>query len=71
MICYETSLPISVSQAHSSVERACLLGAVHCHKVESDENEQMVELALGAAIASDKEKGLIPFFVCTVCLLNN
>ncbi|KAI0229685.1 Aromatic-L-amino-acid decarboxylase [Lamellibrachia satsuma] len=49
-------------QAHSSIERACLLGAVRCHMVESDENEQMVELALGAAITSDKEKGLIPFF---------
>lgn len=49
-------------QAHSSVERACLLGAVQCHKVESDEKCQMRGEALDKAMEMDRQKGLIPFY---------
>jgi len=50
-------------QAHSSVERSALLGAVKCHKVESDSLEQMRGDALQKAIEEDKRQGLIPFYV--------
>ncbi|KAK2142653.1 hypothetical protein LSH36_928g00004 [Paralvinella palmiformis] len=50
-------------QAHSSVERACLLGAVRCHQVVSDDVDEMRGEALEAAMKEDKENGLIPFFV--------
>ena len=56
----------SLPRPHSSVERACLLGAVKCHQVTSDENECMRGDALAAAIAEDKAKGLIPFYVSTL-----
>ena len=36
----------------------------------SDENEQMDGATLAAAIASDLEKGLIPFFVCTISFVD-
>ena len=45
------------------MERACLLGAVKCHQITSDENECMRGDALAAALADDKAKGLIPFYV--------
>ena len=50
-------------QAHSSVERACLLGSVKCHMIKSDEKEQMRGDSLAKAITEDREKGLIPFYV--------
>jgi len=56
-VCYTSD------QAHSSVERAALLGAVRCHKVESDSSEKMTGEALHKAIEEDKQKGLIPFYV--------
>lgn len=54
---------VHVWQAHSSVERACLLGPVHCHKVVSDDRNSMRGDALRQAIDEDKVKGLIPFIV--------
>ena len=51
-------------KAHSSVERACLLGAVRCHKVPSDDRHCMCGAALMSAIERDRRDGLIPFFVC-------
>ncbi len=54
---------MALFQAHSSVERACLLGAVKCHTIVSDKDEHMRGEALAAAIAEDKAKGLIPFYV--------
>ena len=50
-------------QAHSSVERAALLGAVKCHKVESDGHSAMRCEALQAAMQRDISNGLIPFYV--------
>ena len=50
-------------QAHSSVERAGLLGAVHVRKIESDECCRMRGPALENAIKEDINKGFIPFYV--------
>ena len=55
----------NLRQAHSSVERAALLGAVKCHKITSDEKEQMRGDALRQAIEKDVADGLVPFFVST------
>jgi len=40
-----------------------MLGAVRCHRVPSDSREALRGDALLQAIRSDKEQGLIPFFV--------
>jgi S-methylmethionine-dependent homocysteine/selenocysteine methylase len=45
------------------VERACLLGAVKFRRVKSDVEEAMRGEALKDAMKTDKDKGLIPFFV--------
>jgi len=50
-------------KAHSSVERACLLGAVRCHKVLSDDKNSMSAEALRSAIEQDRREGLVPFLV--------
>ncbi|XP_047735706.1 histidine decarboxylase isoform X2 [Hyalella azteca] len=51
-------------QAHSSVEKAGLIGLVKMRYIESDEKLSMRGDELAAAITSDREKGLIPFFLC-------
>ncbi|UJR36713.1 hypothetical protein I4U23_029430 [Adineta vaga] len=51
-------------QAHSSVEKACLIGLVKLNLVPSDENLRLRGNALRQAIATDKENGLIPFYLC-------
>ncbi|GFV87725.1 histidine decarboxylase [Trichonephila clavipes] len=51
-------------QAHSSVEKAGLIGLVKMRYLESDSNLSMRGETLMAAIRRDREKGLIPFFVC-------
>ncbi len=61
-----TYIVIKLLQAHCSVERACMLGAVKCHLVVSDDKEQMRGDALMKAIQEDKQKGLIPFYVSFV-----
>lgn len=50
-------------QAHSSVEKAGLIGLVKLRYIESDEDLTMRGDALAEAIARDRENGLIPFFV--------
>ncbi|KAI0219792.1 Aromatic-L-amino-acid decarboxylase [Lamellibrachia satsuma] len=57
----------SSDQAHSSVAKACMLGAVRLHRVRSNDKEEMTGSALAKAIASDVKKGLIPFY-CVVTL---
>ncbi|KAI0220784.1 Aromatic-L-amino-acid decarboxylase [Lamellibrachia satsuma] len=52
----------SSDQAHSSVAKACILGAVRLHKVKSNDKEEMTGTALAKAIDSDVKKGLIPFY---------
>ncbi|KAK5647194.1 hypothetical protein RI129_002086 [Pyrocoelia pectoralis] len=51
-------------QAHSSIEKAALIGLVKMRYVESDENFSMRGPALLQAIKRDREKGLIPFWIC-------
>ncbi|KAL8612127.1 hypothetical protein ACOMHN_021940 [Nucella lapillus] len=51
-------------QAHSSVERAGLIGAVPMRKLETDEKGSLRGSTLQAAILEDKAKGLVPFFLC-------
>ncbi|XP_001603679.1 aromatic-L-amino-acid decarboxylase [Nasonia vitripennis] len=51
------------AQAHSSVERAGLLGGVHFRLLETDSKHQLRGETLADAIRADKEKGLIPFYV--------
>ncbi|KAG8194083.1 hypothetical protein JTE90_003028 [Oedothorax gibbosus] len=51
-------------QAHSSVEKAGLIGLVKMRYLETDRDLSMRGETLAAAIKRDREKGLIPFFVC-------
>ncbi|CAH0551610.1 unnamed protein product [Brassicogethes aeneus] len=51
-------------QAHSSVEKAALIGLVRLRYIESDENFSMTGANLMKAIMEDRDKGLIPFWVC-------
>ncbi|KAI1280549.1 Histidine decarboxylase [Halotydeus destructor] len=50
-------------QAHSSVEKAALIGLVQMRYIAS-ENFSMRGIDLMKAIEADKEQGLVPFFVC-------
>ncbi|XP_015188295.1 PREDICTED: histidine decarboxylase [Polistes dominula] len=51
-------------QAHSSVEKAGLIGLVKMRYIESDEEFSMRGEALEEALARDRADGLLPFFVC-------
>ncbi|XP_065219540.1 histidine decarboxylase isoform X2 [Planococcus citri] len=51
-------------QAHSSVEKAGLIGLVKLRYIESDENYSLQVDKLIEAIKLDRQKNLIPFFVC-------
>ncbi|XP_055589690.1 histidine decarboxylase-like [Uranotaenia lowii] len=51
-------------QAHSSVEKAALIGLVRMRFIESDENLSLTGRALEEAIEEDMQQGLIPFWVC-------
>nr|XP_020024017.1 aromatic-L-amino-acid decarboxylase [Castor canadensis] len=53
----------SSDQAHSSVERAGLIGGVRLKAIPSDGNFAMQASALQEALQRDKAAGLIPFFV--------
>lgn len=50
-------------QAHSSVEKAALIGLVRMRYIESDEHLCLRGDALRVAIANDIKLGLIPFWV--------
>jgi hypothetical protein len=67
-ICYYV-VPLSVcvcaDQAHSSVERAGLLGGVKLRLLPADENLRLRGETLERAIQEDRDKGLIPFYVST------
>ncbi|CAH0599789.1 unnamed protein product [Chrysodeixis includens] len=58
LICYCSD------QAHSSVEKAGLIGLVRMRYIETDEEQSMRGDKLEEAIAADKKKGLVPFWVC-------
>ncbi|XP_023317265.1 histidine decarboxylase isoform X3 [Trichogramma pretiosum] len=51
-------------QAHSSVEKAGLIGLVRMRYIDSDENLSMRGEMLIEALERDREDGLVPFFVC-------
>ncbi|KAJ8932118.1 hypothetical protein NQ314_014899, partial [Rhamnusium bicolor] len=51
-------------QAHSSVEKAALIGLVTLRYIESDEDLSMRGQKLLEAIKEDRNNGLIPFWVC-------
>ncbi|XP_039592718.1 aromatic-L-amino-acid decarboxylase [Polypterus senegalus] len=51
-------------QAHSSVERAGLIGGVQMKKLPTDEKFAVQASALMEAIKTDKAAGLIPFYFC-------
>ncbi|KAJ7413031.1 Aromatic-L-amino-acid decarboxylase [Willisornis vidua] len=51
-------------QAHSSVERAALIGAVKIKNVPSDDTFSVCGSALKKVLDEDKAAGLIPFFFC-------
>jgi hypothetical protein len=57
-------------QAHSSVEKACLIGLVKLNLVPSDDKLRLRGNALRQAIAKDKEHGLIPFYVREMIIKN-
>ena len=51
-------------QAHSSVEKAGLIGLVKMRYIESDDKLSLRGDKLLDAIKHDRDRGLIPFFVC-------
>uniref|UniRef100_A0A3Q3GVL2 Aromatic-L-amino-acid decarboxylase n=1 Tax=Labrus bergylta TaxID=56723 RepID=A0A3Q3GVL2_9LABR len=55
---------IGFSWAHSSVERAALIGGVVMRKVPTDNNYTVVGDALKKMVEEDKAAGLIPFYFC-------
>jgi len=50
-------------QAHSSVEKAGLIGLVKMRLLMSDEELSLRGKVLRDAVADDKQRGLIPFYV--------
>lgn len=56
-------------QAHSSVERAGLLGGVKFRLLEVDSKNKLRGETLAEAIRKDKEQGLIPFYVSSYYVL--
>lgn len=52
-----------LAQAHSSVERAGLLGGVKLRSLPTDENQALRGDVVEAAIREDIAAGLIPFYV--------
>ncbi|XP_055839656.1 aromatic-L-amino-acid decarboxylase isoform X1 [Episyrphus balteatus] len=53
----------SSAQAHSSVERAGLLGGIKLKSIPADKNNRLRGPALEEAIKKDIDDGLIPFYV--------
>lgn len=53
-----------IFQAHSSVERAGLIGGVKMKKIPSDNKFSVRGDALRKVLEEDRAMGLIPFFVC-------
>ncbi|GLH07306.1 Histidine decarboxylase [Gryllus bimaculatus] len=51
-------------QAHSSVEKAALIGLVRMRFLESDAALALRGDTLRAAVLHDRAKGLVPFYVC-------
>lgn len=52
-----------LGHAHSSVERAGLLGGVQFRKLDVDSKSKLRGETLAEAIREDQNNGLIPFYV--------
>ena len=55
------------SESHSSIEKAVMISGIgrqRLRKIETDPRGAMNADALGKAVKEDRERGLIPFFVC-------
>uniref|UniRef100_A0A2K5UM45 Aromatic-L-amino-acid decarboxylase n=1 Tax=Macaca fascicularis TaxID=9541 RepID=A0A2K5UM45_MACFA len=65
----EKLVAYSSDQAHSSVERAGLIGGVKLKAIPSDGNFAMRASALQEALERDRAAGLIPFFVSSAALV--
>jgi hypothetical protein len=61
----------SADQAHSSVERAGLLGGVKLRLLPADENLRLRGETLECAIQEDRRNGLIPFYVSMLKIRTN
>lgn len=66
---YATKYIFSLGQAHSSVERAGLLGGVKFRQLEVDEKYKLRGDTFAEAIRKDKEQGFIPFYVSLAYLI--
>lgn len=53
-----------IFQAHSSVERAGLIGGVKMKNIPTDNKFSVRGAALQKVLKEDRAAGLIPFFVC-------
>lgn len=53
-----------IFQAHSSVERAGLIGGVRMKKIPTNSEFSVRGAALKKVLEEDRAAGLIPFFVC-------
>lgn len=74
MLCYlykQCGLFVCADQAHSSVERAGLLGGVKLRLLPADEKLRLRGDVLERAIQEDRRNGLIPFYVSTIFVLGN
>lgn len=61
---FSVIFPHAFTQAHSSVEKAGLIGLVRMHYLESDDEALSIDgESLIFAIKKDRENGLIPFWV--------
>jgi hypothetical protein len=62
---------VCADQAHSSVERAGLLGGVKLRLLPADENLRLRGETLELAIQEDRRNGLIPFYVSMLTIHSN
>ena len=62
-IVYRISCLCLIPQAHSSVEKASIIGGVVIRMVPTDEHFSVRAETLEKMVAEDKATGFIPFFV--------
>lgn len=64
-------ISLMIVQAHSSVEKAGLIGLVRMHYLESDDEKLGIDgEALSSAIRKDRDDGLIPFWVSSYMIFS-
>lgn len=65
---HNIAMKFFAEQAHSSVERAGLLGGVKLRTLKPDNKRRLRGDTLKEAIEEDKRNGLIPFYVSIIIL---